>query len=124
VIPVVCRHLGDRHVDSSYPRRAYAGLAEMPDGLSDADWRSTADFLPMASSTARRREWPMREIVNAISMSCAADLISTQGFSAMTDCLPWFACFRDESVFERMNYALVMADRNACDAEPARARLS
>ena len=34
--------------------------------LSDAEWRLIVAFLPEASSTGRRREWPMREIVNAI----------------------------------------------------------
>ena len=33
--------------------------------LSDAEWLLIAAFLPEASST-RRREWPMREIVDAI----------------------------------------------------------
>ena len=34
--------------------------------LSDAEWRLIVAFLPEASSTGRQREWPMREIVNAI----------------------------------------------------------
>ena len=34
--------------------------------LSDAEWRLIAGFLPEASSTRRRREWPLREIANAI----------------------------------------------------------
>ncbi len=34
--------------------------------LSDLEWRLIAAFLPAARSTGRRREWPMREIVNVI----------------------------------------------------------
>ena len=33
--------------------------------LSDTEWRLIVAFLPTPSSTGRRREWPMREIVNA-----------------------------------------------------------
>lgn len=34
--------------------------------LSDAEWALIAAFVPEARTTGRRRQWPMREIVNAI----------------------------------------------------------
>src|SRR5688500_18935350 len=88
--------------------------------LSDTEWRLIADFLPAASSTGRRREWPMREMVNAIFCILRGGI----AWRLLPKDLPpwqmvyrWFARLRDEAVFERMNHALVIVDRQRTGRE-------
>lgn len=88
--------------------------------LSDAEWRLIAAFLPEASSTGRRREWPMREIVNAIFYVLRGGItwrLLPKDFPPWQTVYRWFAWLRDEAVFERMNHALVMADRERTGRE-------
>lgn len=88
--------------------------------LSDAEWRLIAGFLPEASSTGRRREWPMREIVNAIFYVLRGGIawrLVPKDFPPWQTVYRWFARLRDEAVFERMNHALVMADRERTGRE-------
>ena len=88
--------------------------------LSDAEWRLTADFMPVACSTGRRREWPMREIVNAIFYVLRGGIawrLLPKDFPPWQTVYRWFARLRDEAVFERMNHALVMADRQRAGRE-------
>ncbi len=88
--------------------------------LSDAEWRLIADYLPVACSTGRRRQWPMREIVNAIFYVLRGGIawrLLPKDFPPWQTVYRWFACFRDECVFERMNHALVMADRQRVGRE-------
>lgn len=88
--------------------------------LSDTEWRLIAAFLPKASSTGRRREWPMREIVNAIFYVLRGGItwrLLPKDFPPWPTVYRWFARFRDEAVFERMNHALVMADREQAGRE-------
>ena len=88
--------------------------------LSDAEWRLIAGYLPVACSTGRRREWPMREIVNAIFYVLRGGIawrLLPKDFPPWQTVYRWFACFRDECVFERMNHALVMADRQRMGRE-------
>lgn len=88
--------------------------------LSDAEWLLIAGFLPGESSTGRRREWPMREIVNAIFHVLRGGIawrLLPKDFPPWPTVYRWFARLRDEAVFERMNHALVMADRERAGRE-------
>ncbi len=88
--------------------------------LSDAEWRLIADFLPMPSATGRRREWPMREIANAIFYVLRGGIawrLLPKDFPPWQTVYRWFARLRDECVFERMNHGLVMADRQRAGRE-------
>ena len=88
--------------------------------LSDAEWRLIAALLPEARSTGRRREWPMREIVNAIFYVLRGGItwrLLPKDFPPWQTVYRWFARLRDEAVFERMNHALVMADRERTGRE-------
>ena len=79
-----------------------------------------AAFLPGESSTGRRREWPMREIVNAIFYVLRGGItwrLLPKDFPPWPTVYRWFARLRDEAVFERMNHALVMADRQRAGRE-------
>ena len=44
----------------------------LPSDLTDAEWALLEPFLPPASPFGRPREWPMRQIVDAISQLAAA----------------------------------------------------
>lgn len=88
--------------------------------LNDAEWRLIAAYLPEARSTGRRREWPMREIVNAIFYVLRGGItwrLLPKDFPPWQTVYRWFARLRDEAVFERMNHALVMADRERTGRE-------
>ena len=82
--------------------------------LTDAEWRVIAPHLPKPCATGRPREWPMREIVNGIFYVMRAGC----PWRLLPNDLPpwgtiyrWFAAWRDDGRFERINHALVMADR-------------
>ena len=82
--------------------------------LTDAEWRVIAPHLPKPSATGRPREWPMREIINGIFYVTRAGC----PWRLLPNDLPpwgtiyrWFAAWRDGGRFERINHALVMADR-------------
>jgi transposase len=91
--------------------------------LTDAEWLVIAPHLPKPCATGRPREWPMREIINGIyyvmRAGCPWRLLPN-------DLPPWgtiyrrFAGWRDDGRFERINHALVMADRERVgrDASP------
>ena len=78
-------------------------------------------------ATGRPREWPMREIIDGMFYVMRAGC----PWRLMPSDLPpwgtiyrWFAAWRDEGRFERINHALVMADRERVGREPARPRRS
>ncbi len=94
--------------------------------LTDAEWRVIAPHLPKPCATGRPRAWPMREIVNGIFYVMRAGC----PWRLLPNDLPpwgtiyrWFAAWRDDGRFERMNHALVMADRERVgrDASPSAA---
>jgi len=82
--------------------------------LTDAEWRLIAPHLPKPKKTGRPWRWPVREVVNAIFYVLRSGCPWRQ---MPTDLVPWstayrwFAAWRDACVFERINHALVMADR-------------
>jgi transposase len=70
--------------------------------------------LPKPRATGRPREWPMREILNGIfyvvRAGCPWRLLPND-LPPWETIYRWFAVWRDDGRFERMNHALVMADR-------------
>ena len=83
--------------------------------VTDKEWRVIEPYLPAANSTGRPRAWPMREIINGIFYVMRAGF---RGPPRPPSDLPpwsmiyrWFATFRDEGRFEKINHALVMLDR-------------
>ena len=88
--------------------------------LTDAEWLVIEPHLPLPKATGRPRAWPLREIVNAIFYV----LRSGCPWRQMPSDLPpwstayrWFAAWRDDCLFERINHALVMADRERAGRE-------
>ena len=94
--------------------------------LTDAEWRVIAPHLPKPSATGRPREWPMREIVNGIFYVMRAGCpwrLLPKDLPPWGTIYRWFATWRDDGRFERINHALVMADRERVgrDASPSAA---
>ena len=90
--------------------------------LTDAEWRVIAPHLPKPCATGRPREWPMREIINGIFYVMRAGC----PWRLLPNDLPpwgaiyrWFATWRDDGRFERINHALVMADRERVGRDPS-----
>lgn len=94
--------------------------------LTDAEWRLLEPRLPATKKTGRPRSWSMREIVNAIFYVLRGGIawrLLPSDFPPWPTVYRWFAAFRDGSVFEKINHALVMADRERVgrDASPSAA---
>ena len=82
--------------------------------LTDAEWRVIEPLLPPAKTTGRPRKWPMREICNAIFYLLGTGCQWRQmprDLPPWSTVYRWFAAWRDSAVLERINHALVMADR-------------
>ena len=94
--------------------------------LTDAEWRVIAPHLPKPCATGRPRDWPMREIINSIfyvmRAGCPWRLLPND-LPPWETIYRWFAAWRDDGCFERINHALVMADRERVgrDASPSAA---
>ena len=82
--------------------------------VTDKEWRVIEPHLPAAKSTGRPRAWPMREIINGIfyvmRSGCPWRLLPSD-LPPWSTIYRWFATFRDEGRFEKINHALVMLDR-------------
>ena len=82
--------------------------------VTDEEWRVIGAYLPTAKSTGRPRTWPMREIINGIfyvmRSGCPWRLLPSD-LPPWSTIYRWFATFRDEGRFEKINHALVMLDR-------------
>jgi transposase len=91
--------------------------------LTDAEWRVIAPHLPKPCATGRPREWPMREIVNGILRAGCPWRLLPNDLPPWETIYRWFAAWRDDGRFERINHALVMADRERVgrDASPSAA---
>ena len=90
-----------------------AGLRYQSD-LTEAEWIVIEPYLPAPSSTGRPRAWPMREIVNSIFYVMRAGCpwrLLPRDLPPWETVYRWFARLRDEGWFEKINHALVIADR-------------
>jgi putative transposase len=88
--------------------------------LTDREWQVIAPLLPPAKPKGRPRAWPMREIVNAIFYVLRGGLawrLLPSDFPPWATVYRWFAAWRDGCVFEKLNHALVMADRERVGRE-------
>ncbi|MGI4876319.1 MAG: IS5 family transposase [Janthinobacterium lividum] len=90
-----------------------AGLRYGSD-VTDAEWSLLEPHLPPACRVGRRRRWPMRGIVEAILYVLRAGCpwrLLPDSFPPWRAAYRWFARLRDDGAFERLNHALVQADR-------------
>ena len=88
--------------------------------LSDAEWEIIAAYMPPPARTGRPRQWPVREIMNAIfyvlRAGCAWRMLP-KDFPPMTTVYGWFLRFRREGLFEIINHHLVMLERERVGRE-------
>lgn len=88
--------------------------------VTDAEWRLLEPLLPPPRPRGRDRQWPMRELVNAIFYVMRAGC----PWRMLPDCFPpwstvyrWFAILRDAEVWTSINHHLVMCDRERVGRE-------
>jgi len=82
--------------------------------LTDREWSILEPHLPAPSRYGRPRAWPMREIVNAIFYVLRGGIawrLLPSDFPPWRTVYRWFSAWRDSSLFERINHALVVAER-------------
>jgi putative transposase len=94
--------------------------------LTTKEWRLIEPYLPARSRYGRPRGRSLREIVNAIFYVLRGGIawrLLPKDFSPWQTVYRWFAAWRDTGVFEKINHALVMADRERVgrDASPSAA---
>jgi transposase len=92
--------------------------------LNDAEWRVIAPYLPKPCANGRLREWPnARDLKRHLLRRAGGLPVAAERLTAWETIYRWFAAWRDDGRFERINHALVMADRDRVgrDASPSAA---
>jgi putative transposase len=88
--------------------------------LKDEEWRIIAPLLPLPAKTGRPRDWPMREMLNAIfyvlRSGCPWRLLPDH-FPPHQTTYRWFVRFRDDGLWETMNHHLTALDRERVGRE-------
>src|SRR6202162_714609 len=88
--------------------------------LTDEEWRVIEPHLPAPKNIGRPRGWSMREIINGIfyvmRAGCPWRLLPSD-LPPWSTIYRWFAMFRDDGRFEKINHALVMLDRERAGRE-------
>ena len=88
--------------------------------VTDAEWALLAPHLPPPARTGRPRRWTLREIVNAILYILRAGCpwrLLPRDFPPWRTVYRWFAAWRRTGLFEKINHALVMTDREETGRE-------
>ena len=96
-----------------------AGLRYETD-LTDAEWALIEPHMPPPCGCGRPREWPLREVLNAIFYVLRGGItwrLLPNDLPPRTTVYRWFARWRDTGLFETMNHLLVMADRERVGRE-------
>jgi transposase len=88
--------------------------------LTDAEWALIEPHMPPPAKLGRPPDWTFREIINAIFYVLRGGV----PWRLMPTDLPpwptvyrWFAAWRDSGLFETINHALVMIDRERVGRE-------
>ena len=88
--------------------------------LTDAEWRVIAPHLPKPCAMGRAREWPFRETINGIFYGMRAGCpwrLLPSDFPRWSTIYRWFAKFRDEGRFGKINHTMIMLDRERVSRE-------
>ncbi|MGH6830624.1 MAG: IS5 family transposase [Methylocella sp.] len=95
-------------------------LSRYQSDVTDKEWRVIELFLPGPKTRGRPWGWPPREIVNAIfyvmRSGCPWRLLPAD-LPPWSTVYRWFMIWRDACVFEKINHALVMMDRERVGRE-------
>ena len=82
--------------------------------LTDAEWALIEPFMPRPPVRGRPREWPLREVMNAIFYVLRGGVtwrLLPNDLPPRTTVYRWFSSWRDTGLLETINHLLVMADR-------------
>jgi putative transposase len=82
--------------------------------MMDAEWAVLEPLLPPPASTGRPRKWEMRNVVNAIFYLLRGGLpwrMLPPCFPPVSTVRTWFYRWRDNGLWETINYALLMVQR-------------
>ena len=88
--------------------------------LTDAEWALIEPFMPEPNTRGRPWAWPLREILNAIFYVLRGGIpwrLLPRDLPPKSTVYGWFAHWRDTGLFERINHAFVMADRERVGRE-------
>lgn len=88
--------------------------------LTDAEWALVEPFMPHPRECGRPREWPLREVLNAIFYVLRGGIswrLLPSDLPPKSTAFRWFAEWRDAGLFETINHMLVMADRERVGRE-------
>ena len=86
----------------------------------DAEWAVIGPLMPKPASFGRSAIWTMREILNAIFYVLRGGIawrLISKDLPPRSTSFGYFACWRDEDLFERINHYLLMADRERVEWE-------
>ena len=82
--------------------------------LTDAEWALIEPLMPKPCARGRPREWPLREVLNAIFYLLRGGVtwrLLPSDLPPRSAVFGWFSRWHDEGLFETINHLLVMADR-------------
>ena len=82
--------------------------------VTNEEWRVIEPYLAPAKGIGRPRGWPLREIVNGIFYVMRSGCPWRQlpkDLPPWSTVYRWFAAWRDACLFEKINHALVITDR-------------
>jgi transposase len=88
--------------------------------LTDAEWARIEPHMPKPRIRGRPREWPLREVLNAIFYVLRGGVawrLLPNDLPPRTTVFRWFCAWRDSGLFETLNHLLVMADRERVGRE-------
>jgi transposase len=108
----------DPNHSSKYERagRRYAS------DLTDAEWRLIEPYMPAVKRLGRPRETDLRAVVDAIlyiaRSGCQWRLLP-KDFPPFTTVQGYFYDWRDQNLFERINFELLLEARQAAGREPS-----
>ena len=88
--------------------------------LTDAEWALLEPYMPPACACGRPREWPLREVLNAIFYVLRGGIawrLLPSDLPPKSTAFRWFSEWRDTRLFETINHMLVMADRERVGRE-------
>jgi transposase len=103
------------------PKYERAGQRYASD-LTDAEWRVIEPYMPAVKRLGRPRETDLRAIVDAIlyiaRTGCQWRLLP-KDFPPFTTVQGYFYDWRNQGLFERINFELLLQAREAADREPS-----
>jgi len=93
---------------TTHAQHSRAGLRYGSD-VTDAEWLLLSPFLPPPSSCGCPQKWEMREIANSIFYVLRGGIawnLLPKAFPPRSTAYRWFARFRDDGTWERINHHL------------------